>query len=143
MQSAFHPEGLDRTVYDRLLVEELQRNAVDLVCLAGYLRLLSAEFIQAFPDRIVNIHPSLVARFPGLDAQHQALAHGVKMTGCTVHFVDEQLDSGPIILQATVRFWTTTRMKLFPHAFSPRSIAFIRKPLGWCSVANITFPVAV
>ena len=72
------------------------------MCLAGYLRLLSADFIQAFPQRILNIHPSLLPAFPGLDAQHQALAHGVKITGCTVHFVDEQLDSGPIILQAAV-----------------------------------------
>jgi phosphoribosylglycinamide formyltransferase-1 len=94
--------GLDRVVYDRLLVEELRRNEVELVCLAGYLRLLSAEFIQAFAQRILNIHPSLLPAFPGLDAQHQALAHGVKVTGCTVHFVDEQLDSGPILLQASV-----------------------------------------
>jgi phosphoribosylglycinamide formyltransferase 1 len=94
--------GLDRTVYDRLLVEELRRCNVELVCLAGYLRLLSAEFIQAFPQRIVNIHPSLLPAFPGLDAQHQALLHGVKVTGCTVHFVDEQLDSGPILMQASV-----------------------------------------
>ena len=95
-------KGLDRTVYDRLVIEELRRNQVDLVCLAGFLRLLSAEFIQAFPNRIVNIHPSLLPAFPGLDAQHQALEYGVKITGCTVHFVDEQLDSGPIILQAAV-----------------------------------------
>jgi phosphoribosylglycinamide formyltransferase-1 len=95
-------KGLDRTVYDRLLIEELRRNEIDLVCLAGYLRLLSAEFIQAFPRRILNIHPSLLPAFPGLDSQHQALAYGVKITGCTVHFVDEQLDSGPIILQAAV-----------------------------------------
>jgi phosphoribosylglycinamide formyltransferase-1 len=95
-------KGLDRTVYDRLLIEELRRNNVDLVCLAGYLRLLSAEFIQAFPQRILNIHPSLLPAFPGLDSQHQALAYGVKITGCTVHFVDEQLDSGPIVLQAAV-----------------------------------------
>jgi len=95
-------KGLDRTIYDRLLIEELRRNAVDLVCLAGYLRLLSAEFIQAFPQRILNIHPSLLPAFPGLDAQHQALAHGVKIAGCTVHFVDEQLDSGPILLQAAI-----------------------------------------
>lgn len=95
-------KGLDRTVYDRLVIEELRRNQVDLVCLAGFLRLLSAEFIQAFPNRIVNIHPSLLPAFPGLDAQHQALDYGVKITGCTVHFVDEQLDSGPIILQAPV-----------------------------------------
>ena len=95
-------KGLDRTVYDRMLIGELRRNNVDLVCLAGYLRLLSSEFIQAFPGRILNIHPSLLPAFPGLDAQHQALAYGVKITGCTVHFVDEQLDSGPIILQAAV-----------------------------------------
>ena len=95
-------KGLDRTIYDRLLIDEFRRNGVDLVCLAGYLRLLSADFIQAFPHRILNIHPSLLPAFPGLDAQHQALAHGVKITGCTVHFVDEQLDSGPIVLQAAV-----------------------------------------
>lgn len=94
--------GMDRTVYDRLLVAELRRHEVDLVCLAGYLRLLSADFIHAFPQRIVNIHPSLLPAFPGLDAQHQALAHGVKVAGCTVHFVDEQLDSGPILMQAAV-----------------------------------------
>jgi len=95
-------KGLDRTVYDRLVADELRNNGVDIVCLAGFLRLLSAEFIQAFPYRILNIHPSLLPAFPGLDAQHQALTHGVKITGCTVHFVDEQLDSGPIILQAAV-----------------------------------------
>lgn len=95
-------KGMDRTVYDQLLIKELQGCAVDLVCLAGFLRLLSAEFIAAFPLRIVNIHPSLLPAFPGLDAQHQALAHGVKITGCTVHFVDEQLDAGPIILQSAV-----------------------------------------
>jgi phosphoribosylglycinamide formyltransferase-1 len=95
-------KGLDRTLYDRMLIDELQRNRVDLVCLAGFLRLLSAEFIQAFPRRVLNIHPSLLPAFAGLDAQHQALDHGVKITGCTVHFVDEHLDSGPIILQAAV-----------------------------------------
>jgi phosphoribosylglycinamide formyltransferase 1 len=95
-------KGLDRTVYDQMLIAELNRNEVDLVCLAGYLRLLSAEFIQAFSERILNIHPSLLPAFPGLDAQHQALAHGVKITGCTVHLVDEHLDSGPIILQSAV-----------------------------------------
>ena len=94
--------GLDREVYDRLVVEELQKNQVDLVCLAGYMRLLSAGFIRQFPNRILNIHPSLLPSFPGLDAQHQALAHGVKISGCTVHFVDEELDAGPIILQSAV-----------------------------------------
>jgi phosphoribosylglycinamide formyltransferase-1 len=95
-------KGYDREVYDRMLVEELTDNQVDLVCLAGFMRLLSASFIRRFPNRILNIHPSLLPAFPGLDAQHQALEHGVKITGCTVHFVDEQLDSGPIILQAAV-----------------------------------------
>jgi phosphoribosylglycinamide formyltransferase-1 len=95
-------KGLDRNVYDQMLIEELERNGVDLVCLAGFLRLLSAEFIRAFPQRVLNIHPSLLPAFPGLDAQHQALEHGVKVTGCTVHFVDEHLDSGPIIIQSAV-----------------------------------------
>ncbi|MGA2434486.1 MAG: phosphoribosylglycinamide formyltransferase [Bryobacteraceae bacterium] len=95
-------KGLDREVYDRLVVAELEKNRVDLVCLAGFMRLLSAGFVRAFPHRILNIHPSLLPSFPGLDAQHQALEHGVKIAGCTVHFVDENLDSGPIVIQAAV-----------------------------------------
>jgi len=95
-------KGLDREVYDRMLVAELRKHEVDLVCLAGFMRLLSAGFIREFPQRILNIHPSLLPAFPGLDAQHQALAHGVKLTGCTVHFVDQDLDAGPIVLQAAV-----------------------------------------
>jgi len=94
--------GLDREIYDRQLVAELRANQVDLVCLAGYMRILSGFFIQQFPQRILNIHPSLLPAFPGLDAQHQAFDHGVKFTGCTAHFVDEGLDSGPIIKQAVV-----------------------------------------
>ena len=95
-------KGLDRETYDRRLVEELRKNQVELVCLAGFMRLLSACFVREYPQRILNIHPSLLPAFPGLDAQYQALEHGVKITGCTVHFVDEHLDSGPIILQAAV-----------------------------------------
>ena len=95
-------KGLDREVYDRLVLDELARQRVDLVCLAGFMRLLSGHFIRQFPQRILNIHPSLLPAFPGLDAQSQALEHGVKITGCTVHFVDEQLDAGPILLQAAV-----------------------------------------
>jgi phosphoribosylglycinamide formyltransferase 1 len=94
--------GLDREIYDRILIEELKKNHVELVCLAGYMRLLSGHFIREFHTRIVNIHPSLLPAFPGLDAQHQALEHGAKFSGCTVHFVDEGLDSGPIIAQAAV-----------------------------------------
>jgi phosphoribosylglycinamide formyltransferase-1 len=85
-----------------LVLDELDLHHVDLVCLAGFMRLLSAHFIRHFPQRILNIHPSLLPAFPGLDAQSQAIAHGVKITGCTVHFVDEQLDAGPIVLQAAV-----------------------------------------
>jgi len=95
-------KGLDREVYDRMLAAELHKAGVELVCLAGFMRLLSAGFIREFPDRILNIHPSLLPAFPGLDAQHHALAHGVKISGCTVHFVDEDLDAGPIVLQAAV-----------------------------------------
>lgn len=95
-------KGLDREIYDRMLAAELHKNAVDLVCLAGFMRLLSASFIREFPNRILNIHPSLLPAFPGLDAQRQALDHGVKISGCTVHFVDEDLDAGPIVIQAAV-----------------------------------------
>jgi phosphoribosylglycinamide formyltransferase-1 len=95
-------KGLDREVYDRMVAAELKKNEVDLVCLAGYMRLLSANFVREFPQRILNIHPSLLPSFPGLDAQHQALEHGVKISGCTVHFVDEFLDAGPIIIQTAV-----------------------------------------
>jgi phosphoribosylglycinamide formyltransferase-1 len=93
-------KGMDREAYDQLLLQELKGRQVDLVCLAGFMRLLSAGFIRQFPNRILNIHPSLLPAFPGLDAQHQALAYGVKITGCTVHFVDEELDAGPIVIQA-------------------------------------------
>ena len=95
-------KGVGREEYDRRVVAELQKCAVDLVCLAGFMRLLTAEFCRAFPLRTLNIHPSLLPSFPGLDAQKQALEHGVKVAGCTVHFVDEHLDGGPIILQAAV-----------------------------------------
>jgi len=95
-------KGLERETYDRMLIEELRKRQVDLICLAGYMRLLSAMFVREFPLRILNIHPSLLPAFPGLDAQHQALEHGVKVSGCTVHFVDENLDAGPIIVQTAV-----------------------------------------
>src|ERR1700737_4904481 len=94
--------GLEREAYDRQIVSVLREHQVDLVCLAGYMRLLSPYFIQCFPQRILNIHPSLLPSFPGLESQRQALEYGVKFAGCTVHFVDENLDAGPIVLQATV-----------------------------------------
>ncbi|HXM61328.1 MAG TPA: phosphoribosylglycinamide formyltransferase [Terriglobales bacterium] len=91
-----------RADHDREVVAALKDHKVDLVCLAGYMRLLSPWFVQQFPRRILNIHPSLLPAFPGLEAQEQAFAYGVKVTGCTVHFVDEELDHGPIILQKAV-----------------------------------------
>src|SRR5215471_7895468 len=95
--------GLDREVYDRQLIAELCAARVDLVCLAGFMRILSGHFIRQFSWRILNIHPSLLPAFPGLDAQAQALAHGVKFSGCTVHFADDSgVDSGPIVKQAVV-----------------------------------------
>ena len=95
-------KGLEREAYDRLVVAVLRECQVDLVCLAGYMRLLSPFFVAAFPNRILNIHPSLLPSFPGLESQRQALEYGVKFAGCTVHFVDENLDAGPIVLQAVV-----------------------------------------
>ncbi len=94
--------GLEREAYDRLVAKELRERGVELVCLAGFMRLLSPFFIAEFRGRIVNIHPSLLPSFPGLEAQRQALEYGVRYAGCSVHFVDENLDAGPIILQAVV-----------------------------------------
>jgi phosphoribosylglycinamide formyltransferase 1 len=95
-------KGMDREAYDRRLIDGLRPFQPDLICLAGFMRLLSAAFVREFSNRILNIHPSLLPAFSGLDAQHQALAYGVKVSGCTVHFVDEYLDAGPILLQAAV-----------------------------------------
>lgn len=100
--AAISSAGMDRVEYDRKVAALLEEHQVDWICLAGYMRLLSGEFVARFPGRILNIHPSLLPAFPGLDAQHQALAHGVKVTGCTVHLVDENLDSGPILMQTAV-----------------------------------------
>src|SRR5712692_2708384 len=95
-------KGLEREAYDRQVVAALQEKQVDLVCLAGFMRLLSPHFVAAYRHRILNIHPSLLPAFPGLEAQRQALEYGVKFSGCTVHFVDENLDAGPIVTQAVV-----------------------------------------
>lgn len=95
-------KGKQREAHDREVVTLLQEHKVDLVCLAGYMRLLSPWFVRQFPRRILNIHPSLLPAFPGLEAQEQAFAYGVKVTGCTVHVVDEELDHGPIIVQKAI-----------------------------------------
>jgi phosphoribosylglycinamide formyltransferase-1 len=99
---AIPSKGKDRETHDREVVATLKEHKVDLICLAGYMRLLSPWFVQQFPHRILNIHPSLLPAFPGLEAQQQAFAYGVKVSGCSVHFVDEELDHGAIIVQKTV-----------------------------------------
>jgi phosphoribosylglycinamide formyltransferase-1 len=99
---AIERRGRNREEHEREIIAALRERQVDLVCLAGYMRLLSSGFVEAFRGRIVNIHPSLLPAFPGLEAQRQALEHGVKVSGCTVHYVDETLDGGPIIAQRTV-----------------------------------------
>ena len=108
-------KGLDREAYDRQLIDELRKNRVDLVCLAGYMRILSGHFIREFHQRILNIHPSLLPAFPGLDAQHQALEHGVKFSGCTVHFVEEGWTRARSSARRRCRCSTTT-----PRNRSPR-----------------------
>jgi phosphoribosylglycinamide formyltransferase 1 len=124
--------GMDRETYDKLLIDELRTHEVELVCLAGFMRLLSADFVRAFPDRVLNIHPSLLPAFAGLDAQRQALEYGVRITGCTVHFVDEFLDSGPIIIQAAVPVLDadtveslSARILLQEHAIYSKAIGYI------------------
>jgi phosphoribosylglycinamide formyltransferase-1 len=97
-----HRASANREEHDGKVLQVLAEHGADLVCLAGYTRLLSPDFIGAYPGRILNIHPSLLPAFPGLHAQRQAMEHGVKISGCTVHFVDEQLDHGPIVAQAAV-----------------------------------------
>jgi phosphoribosylglycinamide formyltransferase-1 len=99
---AIPSKGLEREPYDKLVVAALEEKKIDLVCLAGYMRLLSPQFVAAFRGRILNIHPSLLPAFPGLESQRQALEHGAKFAGCTVHFVDENLYAGPIVMQAVV-----------------------------------------
>jgi len=99
---AIPSKGVSREEHDKKVVVALREHKVDLICLAGYMRLLSPWFVQQFPQRILNIHPSLLPAFPGLEAQEQAFAYGVKVSGCTVHFVDEELDHGAIIVQKAV-----------------------------------------
>ena len=133
-----HTSYESREAYDAALIDELRRRDVGLVCLAGFMRLLSVRFIEAFPDRIVNIHPSLLPAFPGLDGQGQAWAHGVKVAGATVHIVTPKLDAGPIVLQATVPVYDTdtpedlaARILVEEHRMYPEAIAIILDG-GWC-----------
>lgn len=123
-------KGRAREEHDREIVAELRHRNASLVCLAGYMRLLSPLFVRAFENRILNIHPSLLPSFPGIDAQRQALEHGVKITGCTVHLVDEQLDHGPIVMQRAVEVLDddtvetlTSRILAQEHRIYPEAIA--------------------
>src|SRR4051812_23620734 len=124
-------KGKPREDHDREMVAALQNHKVDLICLAGYMRLLSPWFVQQFPQRILNIHPSLLPAFPGLEAQEQAFAYGVKVTGCTVHFVDEELDHGAIIVQKTVLVLDTDD----EHTLAERILA--QEHLAYCEAINV------
>jgi phosphoribosylglycinamide formyltransferase-1 len=124
--------GRNRAEFDSQVAALLKQQGVELLCLAGYMRLLTGEFVSQFRGRILNIHPSLLPAFPGLDAQHQALMHGVKVSGCTVHLVDEDLDSGPILRQATVPVLDSdtvetlsTRILVEEHRIYSEAIAWI------------------
>ncbi len=132
-----HRDYPTREDYDRALAGELRRCGVDLVCLAGFMRLLSATFVEAFPHAILNVHPSLLPAFPGIDAQRQALEHGVKVTGATVHLVTPELDAGPIILQAPVPVLDddtvetlSARILVEEHRIYPEAIATVLRG-GW------------
>jgi phosphoribosylglycinamide formyltransferase-1 len=131
--------GKSREAYDAELLEILRAHEVDLVCLAGFMRLLSPAFVRAFPGRIVNIHPALLPAFPGLDAQRQAFEHGVKLSGATVHLVDEGLDSGPIVAQEAVRVLSgdtpeslAARILETEHTLYPRAVRLLLE--GRCRV---------
>ena len=127
----------DRDAYDRAIVEALRARDVDLVCLAGYMRLVGAPLLDAFPNHMLNIHPSLLPSFPGLDAQRQALEHGVRVTGATVHFVTAELDGGPIVLQAAVPVLAgdtvetlSARVLIEEHRLYPKAIEIVLAG-GW------------
>ncbi len=128
---AIDSTGQERTAFDAQVVALLRQHRVDWVCLAGYMRLLSGYFIREFPGRILNIHPSLLPAFPGLDAQHQALAHGVKITGCTVHFVDENLDAGPILLQAAVPVLDTDTVETLSARILEQEHKLYSEAIAW------------
>ena len=129
---AIERDGRSRDAHDRAIVAALKDHGVEIVCLAGYMRLLSSYFIEAYRNRILNIHPSLLPAFPGLDAQRQVLEHGVKWTGCTVHFVDETLDGGPIIGQRVVAVFAddneetlAARILEEEHQLYPEALALV------------------
>jgi phosphoribosylglycinamide formyltransferase-1 len=130
--------GLEREAYDKLLIDELRTHEVDLVCLAGFMRLLSTNVIRAFPNRVLNIHPSLLPAFTGLDAQRQAIEYGVRITGCTVHFVDEFLDSGPIIIQSAVPVLEDDTVESLSARILAQEHLIYSKAIGYIADGRIT-----
>jgi phosphoribosylglycinamide formyltransferase-1 len=128
--------GVDRVQYDAKVAEILKASGVEVICLAGYMRLLSGGFVSQFARRILNIHPSLLPAFPGLDAQHQALAHGAKITGCTVHFVDESLDNGPILLQAAVPILDTDTVETLSLRILAEEHRIYSEAIAWVLDGN-------
>ena len=141
-------EYADRDAYDAALAAALKARHVDLVCLAGFMRLVGARLLDEFPNRILNIHPSLLPSFPGLDAQRQALEHGVQITGATVHLVTSELDGGPIVLQAAVPVLPgdtvetlSARVLVEEHRIYPEAIRIVLQG-GWTLAARRFVPVA-
>lgn len=130
-----YPGKLD---YDRAIIQLLKNKSVDLICLAGFMRILGKEFIQSFPDKIINIHPSLLPAFPGLDAQKQALEYGVKVSGCTVHFVNEQVDAGPVILQSAVPVHGTDTVETLSQRILEQEHIIYPKAIQLCIQNQLT-----
>lgn len=128
--------GVERTEFDRQVASLLVKERIDWICLAGYMRFLSGGFVSQFAGRILNIHPALLPAFPGLDAQYQALAHGVKVAGCTVHIVDEQLDSGPIVQQATVPVLDDDTVETLSQRILIEEHRIYSEALGWMLSGN-------
>jgi phosphoribosylglycinamide formyltransferase-1 len=144
-----HRDWPSRDAYDRALVAKLHEHRVDLVCLAGFMRLLGPAFIDAYSERVLNVHPSLLPAFPGVEAQRQAVAHGVKVSGATVHFVTAELDAGPIILQAAVPVLSTdtadslaARILVEEHRLYPKAIEMILAG-GWSLAGRRFIPAVV
>ncbi len=133
---AIDSTGIERTAFDTQVAELLQQHRPDLLCLAGYMRFLSGHFVRQFEGRILNIHPSLLPAFPGLDAQYQALTHGVKVTGCTVHFVEEDVDSGPILLQSAVPVLDTDTIETLSSRILAEEHKIYSEAISWVVSGN-------
>jgi phosphoribosylglycinamide formyltransferase 1 len=134
--ASIESRGIDRAEFDAQVVDLLKAHGVELVCLAGYMRLLSGHFVSQFPERILNVHPSLLPAFPGLDAPFQALTHGVKVAGCTVHLVDESLDSGPILLQSAVPVFDEDTLEVLSARILIEEHKIYSEAIDWIARGN-------